>query len=350
MDTITQALLGAAVAQAGFGKRLGPRAMLIGALYGSLPDADILSGAFGSWASMVHHRGITHSLFFAPVVAPALGWLAWRMMKRRDAWTTWAHLAFWAVITHPLLDLFTSYGTQLLSPFSDRRFALDAIPIVDPIYSIPLLAAVLVAVLFKRRPIVGVTAAWATLAATTGYLLFGWHQSATAQRIARAQLEGEGFAVSHMRVQPSMLVWMWRIAARNEQGDLRVGMLSTWKITPIEFHEVNRPGGPLVEAALESPRGRLFRWFADEMVGVRVVPHDTGTTVFLDDQRYGRATQPEASFWGARAEFDGSGKLIAVERERRTAPREMRNEIAATWNMMWSGAPTGDPSPVASGD
>lgn len=337
MDSITQGLLGAAVAEAGFGKKLGNRAMLVGALCGLLPDLDIVSGLFGPWASMIHHRGITHSVLFAAASAPILGWLAWRATKRSGSHATWSHLAWWSVVTHPLLDLFTSYGTQLLSPFSNKRFALDAIPIVDPLYSVPLILALVVALVARRRPRIGQVATAAVLVATTGYLLFGWNQSAKAKHLAMEQLASEGFQVEHMRMQPVMLVWMWRIAARDAQGNLRVGALSTWRPGKIEFVRVDWPGDPLAARALESERGKTFRWFADDMIGVRIERHEGGTSVFLDDQRYGSVLEPDRSFWGARAEFDTEGKLLDVTRERRSMNR-FRSELGSTWDMMWQGA------------
>lgn len=336
MDSITQGLLGAAVAEAGFGKKLGNKAMLVGALCGVLPDLDMVSGAFGSWASMIHHRGITHSLFFAAAIAPVIGWAAWRSFKRQSTIATWSHLAFWSVVTHPLLDLFTSYGTQLLAPFSRERFALDAIPIVDPIYSVPLIVALIVALVARRRPIIGQVAATTALIATTSYLLFGWYQSHLAQSMAREQLAGEGFTVEHMRAQPVMLVWMWRIAARDAEGNLRVGSLSTWRPSKIDFQSIERPDDPLVDRALASEKGQIFTWFADGMIGYRIERHENGTSVFLDDQRYGSALEPERSFWGARAEFDNEGLLKEVTRERRSMDR-FRSELGMTWNMMWNG-------------
>jgi inner membrane protein len=336
MDSITQGLLGAVVAQAGFGKKLGPRAMIVGALCGVLPDLDVVSGAFGPWASMIHHRGITHSVFFAAAMAPLLGWAAWRANGRKSDVRTWAHLSFWSVVTHPLLDLFTSYGTQLLAPFSDRRFAIDAIPIVDPIYSVPLLLSVMVGLMLRRNPrtlrLVGAGA----LVFTTAYLLFGWSQSLRVQSLAKRQLADEGFVVEHLRLQPVMLVWMWRVSARDAQGNLRVGVMSTWRPAPIAFERVDRPSHPLVDQALASEHGQVFRWFADEMIGVRVETTAEGTSVFLDDQRYGSALEPTRTFWCAHAQFDHEGKLTGMSRERRSMGR-LRSELGATWNLMWQG-------------
>lgn len=339
MDTFTQAALGATVAQAGFGKRLGPKAALAGALLGALPDLDIISAAWGPWASMVHHRGITHSLLFAPVMAPLLGWLTWRLMKRRDSWWRWSHLAFWALITHPLLDLFTSYGTQLLAPLSDRRFAIDGVSIVDPIYTLPLFAALVVAWVWRARPRVGTVAAAVVLALTTGYLFWGLAESRKAQRLAVTQLASEGFRAEHVRAQPSLFIWMWRVVARDQDGNLRIGSVSTYRPTRMDFVAVDRPGEPLIDQALASERGQLFEWFADGMISYRIELHGDRKRLVLEDQRYGLVTEPEVAFWGAHADFDADGRLLTLDRYQQRPSGKMAHALAASWRMMWDGVP-----------
>lgn len=350
MDSITQAALGATIAQAAFGKKLGPtKAMLAGAVLGALPDLDILAGLFSSWASLEHHRGLTHSLLFAPVTAPLWGWLSWRWLDRSrpGRWRSWSQLAFWAVITHPLLDLFTSYGTQLLAPLSDRRFALDAIPIVDPIFSLTLIAALGTALWWRRRPRVGQVAAAAALVLTSGYLAAGWHQSQRAQQLAVEQLRAEGFEPTHVRAQPSMLIWLWRVVARDAQGNLRIGAVSTYKPTPMSFEALERPRHPLIDAALGSERGRRFEWFADGLIGVRLEPlAGGGQRVVLEDQRFGLITQPGRAFWGAWADFDQDGRLLAVERYRDRPTGALKEALGASWRMMWHGVP---PATTAAG-
>ena len=90
---------------------------------------------------MVHHRGVSHSVIVLPFAALPVGWLGWWRSDRKAPIWTWVHLAFWALITHPLLDTCTSYGTQLLAPLSDQRYSTDAIGIIDLLYTTPLLVA-----------------------------------------------------------------------------------------------------------------------------------------------------------------------------------------------------------------
>ena len=156
MDTITQSLLGAVVGKAFFSGRLGKRAVVWGAVGGALPDLDMLPIVFaGPWGEVLYHRGPSHALWFGPLVGAVLGLGVWRFYYGRQgrqsasrpdpgapaALPAWIGLFVLALLTHPLLDLFTSYGTQLLTPFSRERFALHAVGIVDPFYSLILVAA-----------------------------------------------------------------------------------------------------------------------------------------------------------------------------------------------------------------
>jgi inner membrane protein len=104
MDLITQGLLGAVVGQAGFQKKLGRKAISIGAAIGLLPDFDIFARLLPDICSeMLYHRGFTHSLFFAPLVAPIAGWISAKR-NNYEQLSTWISLWFWCLITHPSLD------------------------------------------------------------------------------------------------------------------------------------------------------------------------------------------------------------------------------------------------------
>jgi len=84
MDSVTQMLFGATIGQAGFRRRLGRKALVAGAVLGSIPDMDVVVGWFaGPFASWEHHRGLTHSLFFGPVIGPLIGWGIWRLHRWR---------------------------------------------------------------------------------------------------------------------------------------------------------------------------------------------------------------------------------------------------------------------------
>jgi inner membrane protein len=152
MDTLTQMTLGAAVGEATLGKKVGNKAVLWGAVAGTIPDLDVLANPFLDTVSgIAFHRGFSHSITFALLFAPLMAYLLTRIHRREEAgWWDWSKLIFFAVVTHPLLDNFTSYGTQFFWPFSDYRVAFSTIFVIDPVYTIPFLMTV-IALMFYHR-------------------------------------------------------------------------------------------------------------------------------------------------------------------------------------------------------
>lgn len=344
MDLVTQAVLGAAIGEAGWGKKLGASAARAGALLGMLPDLDIVAGLAGQWASLVHHRGVSHSLLFAPVMCAPLGYLAWRLSKRRGSPGAWIHLAFWAMWTHPLLDVFTSYGTQLLAPLSNRRFALDGVSIVDPLYTFPLIGALIVASrLRERRPGAGARLCAAMLVATTCYLGLGTLQASRARDAARAELERQDHPdITQVRAMPTFAnIWLWRVIARDSQGDVFVGQHAHLAPGPITFTRVTRPETPLIPAILADERGRIFHWFADNWINYKIEERSGGEVdVRMIDLRYGGVRDPAAPMWGAVASFGPDGQLRDVQRFQARGDMDIKAELSALWRKVWGGGDT----------
>ena len=143
MDSLTQIVLGIATAELVAGKKLQNKAFLYGAVLGTIPDLDILVGKFLSDVEEVAiHRGLSHSLLFFMFLSPVLGWLISKIEKEKISFKSASLLAFWCLVTHVILDLFTSWGTQILCPL-DYRFALKTIFVIDPLYTIPLLISLI---------------------------------------------------------------------------------------------------------------------------------------------------------------------------------------------------------------
>ena len=142
MDSLTQIVLGASVAEAALGKKIGNKAIFLGALAGTIPDLDIVMRIFvDDLSASVMHRGFSHSLIFPFILAPILGVLAKKIYSNlKDvSQYDWNKMFFLALFTHPLLDAQTTWGTQLFWPF-EWRVAIENIFIIDPVYTLPFLA------------------------------------------------------------------------------------------------------------------------------------------------------------------------------------------------------------------
>ena len=152
MDSLTQIVLGASVSEAALGKKIGNKAIVLGAIAGTIPDLDIVTRFFvDDLTASVMHRGFSHSLIFPFIAAPILAWILNKIYYKYQnvSYFDWFKMFFLAIITHPLLDAQTTWGTQLFWPF-EWRIAIENIFIIDPIYTLPFLTF-LILTAFQNR-------------------------------------------------------------------------------------------------------------------------------------------------------------------------------------------------------
>ena len=139
------------MAEASLGKKIGNKAMLWGAIAGTIPDLDVLLNyVTDEISAMAMHRGFSHSLLFCMLLAPLLGWLLFKWdRKKRASLKDWILMFFLVLVTHPILDAHTTWGTQFFWPFK-IRLAFNNIFVLDPLYTLPFLMFVLAAMFYKR--------------------------------------------------------------------------------------------------------------------------------------------------------------------------------------------------------
>ncbi len=152
MDSITQIVLGASVGEAVLGKKVGNKALLWGAVAGTIPDLDVIAKLFtDSLRANELHRGFSHSIVFCLLFAPVFGYIIhqfYKHQKETDV-TGWIKLMFWGLFTHPLLDAFTTWGTQLFWPM-EYKVSFHNIFVMDPLYTIPFLICTIAVFFYKR--------------------------------------------------------------------------------------------------------------------------------------------------------------------------------------------------------
>jgi inner membrane protein len=172
MDTITHTLTGVVIAKAVDDKKVGGWGTLAGLAVGIFPDSDFVLGLFDRNFFLQYHRDFTHSVFLLPFYALLFSWLFVRISKRPYFWSFYK-ICLPVLISHALLDLLTSYGTMIFSPFSNHRFSWDLVFIIDLIFSGIVLVPLLGSLFLKRR------AQWicrGSLLALSAYILLCWFQ------------------------------------------------------------------------------------------------------------------------------------------------------------------------------
>ena len=293
-----------------------------------MPDLDVIAGLAGETAGWVHHRGLTHSLVATPILGIIFGELTWRWHNRRARRTgladhlrkgemaargRWMWLWVLCLATHPLLDFFTPYGTQLLAPLSDHRFALDAMAIIDPVYTVPLIAAVLFGLSFgiKRRR--SAHFAGAMLFATTAYLFFAVGENDKAVTMARADLEAKSISANQVRAYPTLLQPFYRRLVARDGEHAYVAYLSTWAPKEIRWEKKSAASVDLTRQLESEPIVEVFKWFArGDVLWQAAREEDGGTRLYLADMRYGTpgtGNEPEG-LWGLTALVDAQGNVM----------------------------------------
>ncbi|BAO77674.1 metal-dependent hydrolase [Winogradskyella sp. PG-2] len=226
MDSLTQIVLGAACGEAILGKKTGNKALLFGAIGGTIPDLDVF---VGSWLhgneidAMLFHRGFMHSILFSVLGAFLFGWLAHKLYNTGKRLHTtskndWTKLFFWSLFTHPLLDCFTPYGTQLFAPFSNYRVAFNNIAVADPLYTVPFLLCVIILMFYKRNT--NRRTFWLKLGIgiSSVYLLFTVFNKFYIDTVFKSSIESKGITEERFSTQPAILnnILWYGIAETNE--------------------------------------------------------------------------------------------------------------------------------------
>ncbi|ERL52330.1 hypothetical protein BJB45_10205 [Halomonas huangheensis] len=288
MDSLTQAALGAALSGAIMGRRLGRKSLLIGAALGTLPDLDVVIDYGDAVTNVTYHRGFSHSLFVLTGLATLLALVARRLAPARDiSLQHWWWLFWLCLITHPLLDAITTYGTQLWWPLTvSQPSALPLVFIIDPLYSLPLVATLLVGLALGDGRRIQRLAGGALMISCL-YLLLSlgirhWVEHRVAPALAEHQL-----ADAPRLVQPTPFnILLWRVTAvdGNRHAETTVGVFDG--DTP-PLIEIFQRGAELEPAALAIDKGRRLDWFAGPFLQYEIVSADDRQWLMATDMRLG---------------------------------------------------------------
>lgn len=297
MDPITQGTLGAAAALAVLGERgkLSPALIgWVGALGGMAADLDVLiSSSTDPLLAIEYHRHFTHSLSFAPL-GGTLAALPWLVLKRvRENFRTVLGASIIGYLTHGPLDALTTYGTLLFWPWSTQRVALSFISIVDIVFTIPLLLAVIVAAKRGARTV----ARWGLLYAAV-YLGLGAVQKGRAIDAQARLADRRGQQIDRGEVFPSFMnLVAWRSVyesnGRYYIDQVRVPFIgkhctTTGAVLP-------KSSNPHAKGPVAGRAHRLLRWFAHGWVAL-----DPGDPSVLGDLRYSFLPFEATPIWGIR--------------------------------------------------
>ena len=297
MDTLTQIALGACIGQAIGYRKFGAKALVFGGLGGLIPDLDVFLTPFmGEHATWKYHRHFTHALWFGPVLGSMMGWGLWRYYGRQigHLWP-WMAIMVLSLFTHPLLDFCTIYGTQLLAPFSNHRFEIAAVSIIDPIYTLPLIIMMAFVFLKKCKPYAEQMAIGALIFTTT-FLIFGWYQNFRAEKIAAAQLKEQNIVYQKLESFTTIFQPFLRRIVVTENERVRVGFVSTFNPQKIYWTCRKNIDDKIIKAILATNDAQVFQWFTGDRVSFATGKNQN--EYLLTDLRYGVEGENIFRWWG----------------------------------------------------
>ena len=239
-----------------------------------------------------------------------MGWLFWRRDRARGESSTlmsWLAVFVLALLSHPLLDACTPYGTQLLAPFSDARFAWHTVPIIEPIYTAILLLGILLLRYAKRF---GWLVSGLTLVVSSGYLLWGWVLNQQAIELAGRQLVRDGVVDAQIYAFPTFFQMPLRRVVAIDEQHIYVGFITLDQPCDIAWGEQEKTQHPAIDALRNTRAGKVFYWFSNGLVAEQVRRTERGFVAQMVDLRYGRSTDASRGMWGVRGEFDSEGKAL----------------------------------------
>ncbi len=339
MDSLSQLALGAAVSVAVMGRRTALwKAAAWGGVAGTLPDLDVLLSHGDPILDMVLHRAETHALFWLLLFSLPFGWVVARLSGESARWRRWWAAMALVLLTHPLLDAMTVYGTRLLLPFDDTPLGVGSIFIIDPLYTLPLLIGLVAAALLRGQP--GLRANALGLALSTAYL--GWSMLAQQQvaTLARAELQQQGIAAERVLVTPTPFnTVLWRVLAVAPDA-VHEGFYSLAD-QPGAWHFDRFERDAALDAQLAAALGpqspaQALREFSRGFY--RVGASEDGRSVLITDLRMGQEPFYTFSFVVAQG---ADAALAAVQPTQQVGSRpDVQRALDWLWPRMW-----GEPLP-----
>ncbi|PWQ97746.1 metal-dependent hydrolase [Leucothrix pacifica] len=336
MDPVTQGAFGAVFAQTqGRSKDLA-KAAVIGAIAGMAPDLDVLIRSDSDpLLALEFHRHFSHSLLFIPIGGLLCSLLLYPLLGKRWG-LSFLQTYLWCVIgfgTHGLLDGCTSYGTQLLWPLSDHRFAWDIISIIDPLVSIPVLALIILAARRKARKYVYFALAWLAMYFGLSYTL---HERAIEAGYQQAALRGH--TPITMEAKPSFAnIVVWKVIYQTEK-DYYVDAVKVsfaepvyWQGDSIPKLDLDRDFPWLDKQSQQAKDIERFRWFSGGYIS-----QDKHKPDRVIDIRYSLLPQEINPLWGIDLTRDAAAdKHIEYFTER----GDSREAIGKLWKMIQATKP-----------
>ena len=294
MDPLSQGTVGAAFAQSIANKNNIIKISIIGFLAGLAPDLDVLIRSENDPILFLeYHRQFSHSLFFIPFGSLIVALLIFPLFKKSMGFKTIYMASFLGYATHGLLDACTSYGTLLFWPFSNERITWNNISIIDPLFTIPVLILIGIAIKTRKRIFSFFAIGWIIF-----YLSLGFIQYDRALSAAINLAESRGHVAERITLKPSFgNLILWKSIYQYEEtfyvDAIRTLQSTTWCLGEnIRMFDYQRHLPSLDKESQQGKDIERFRWFSQDYLGYNKEKN------LVTDIRYSMIPNQITPMWG----------------------------------------------------
>ena len=328
MDSLTQMALGAAVGEAVLGKKNGNKAIILGAIAGTIPDLDVAAAYFTDTVSALEiHRGFTHSIFFAVLFGLLFGWLL-SLWDKRASLREWIVFWFFCFVTHPLLDAHTTWGTQLLWPV-DIRLAYKNIFVIDPLYTLPLVVFLILAMVQKRGTAKRRKFNNLGLIISSSYLVLTLILKGLAYQKFVDALDNQQISYTELETKPSPFNTILWTANVNTEDAFLIGDYSFFDTQPITFHPHPKNQEALGHLASQPKVERLMNitkgWYT-------VSERKDG--IYINDLRFGMmSVDPKSEKFAFSFLIEPMGEEVIITEEAKN-PGDAKKLLSDLWERL----------------
>ncbi|WP_455220374.1 metal-dependent hydrolase [Kaarinaea lacus] len=329
MDSLTQLALGAAVGEATIGRKVGNRALLWGAVCGTIPDLDVFIPFGDAVADFTYHRAASHSLFVLALLSPLVVWLILKLhpdtKNHRQRWLLLVYLVF---VTHVLLDCFTVYGTQIFWPFVTTPVGWSTIFIIDPLYTVWLLIGVIYALVATRENNRGHIINNLGIGLSSLYLAWTVTAKLYVNNITQQSLAQQKINYTQVITIPSPLnTVLWRVLAMDENGYYE-GYFSLIDGHPEVTTKFYSSANHLLEGLEDHWPVQRLRWFTKGFYGVQL----QAKNIVIKDLRMG--VEPNYVFQFKVGEISNPHPFGT--NSRRIESRQRMERLTDIWQRIWN--------------
>ena len=294
MDPISQGTVGAAFAQSTANKKNILSITVIGFLAGLAPDLDVLiRSSTDPILFLEYHRQFTHSLFFIPFGALIVALFLYPLFRKSLSLNTVYLASFLGYATHGLLDACTSYGTLLFWPLSNERVTWNNISIVDPLFTIPILILIGIAIKTRKRLFSYFAIGWVAF-----YLSLGFVQYDRAFKAANELALLRGHTPERLILKPSfgnLILWksIYQYEEKFYVDAIRTLQSSTWCLgESVRIFDYQRHLPNLNKDSQQKKDIERFRWFSQDYLGFDAEKN------LVTDMRYSMVPNQITPMWG----------------------------------------------------